>query len=341
MINGKKQTKGFDCLMLTEIILPLIIGLCMFMFGMKLMELALHYWAGPYLKATLTRFTKTPWRGMLTGTGLTALLQSSSAISVITIGLVNAGILTFPQTLGIILGTNIGTVITTELIGLSLNKLALPMLFSAVSAWFISWLVPSGDRNSRIISPALLRAIRCLAVSVIGFSCILLGMEVMQTIVPALQSRGLFAWFLEQSQRSLLWGIVAGAGLTAIVHSSSVTIAMTMGLASVEAIPVELGIAIILGANIGTCSTAFIASIGGTKYGQYVAWFHILLNAVGALLFFPLISQLHEISALFSSAPAGKLAHAQTIFNIACSLIALPFCYLPFLRKVGANATRQ
>ncbi len=160
----------------------------------------------------------------------------------------------------------------------------------------------------------------------------------MQHTVPALQSHGMFAWFLDQAQISLLWGVIAGAALTAVIHSSSATIALTMGLASVHVISVELGIAIILGANIGTCATALIAAVGGSRAGQFVAWSHIALNVGGAVLFFPFIDALDAVSALLSINESTQLAHAQTIFNVACSLLALPICYLPVFRNQTPTA---
>ncbi len=320
--------------MLQEIVIPLLAGLALFLFGMKVMELALHNWAGPQLKHLLERFTKTPLRGMAAGTVLTAFLQSSSAITVITIGLVNAGILTFPRTLGIILGTNIGSCFTTELIGLRISHMAVPVLICFTLIWLFSCMVPEQVQYRSATLSQGIYGIRYFALAVCGFSLVLFGIEVMQTIVPSLQSRGLLTWFLELSQRSLLWGVLAGAVLTAIIHSSAATIAITMGLASVHMISLDLGIAIILGANIGTCSTALIASFGGSKHGYYLSWSHIILNAGGALLFIPLIAALHDISAMLSSNPAHQIAHAQTIFNIVCSLLALPFCYLRFFREL-------
>lgn len=320
--------------MFTEIGIPLIIGLAIFLFGMKIMELALHYWAGAYLKKILKQFTETPLRGMIAGTGLTAILQSSSAITVITIGLVNAGMLTFPRTLGIILGTNIGSVLTTELIGMNINHLSIPILIFSITIWLLSWLFPAKLFLGMNSIFRWLHGIRYLSMAVGGFAFVLIGIEVMQSIVPALQSRGLLTWFLEQSQQSLLWGILAGAILTAIIQSSAATIAMAMGLASVQVFTVDVGIAIILGANIGTCATAFIASIGGSRSGQFVAWSHMILNVGGALLFFPLIPLLYEVSTWLSSNPSGQLAHAQTIYNVLCSLIALPICYLEVIRRM-------
>lgn len=315
--------------MMSSIILPMAAGLSIFLFGMKAMEWALHSWAGRYLEVLMERFTRTPARGLATATGITAILQSSTAVTVITIGMVNAGVMKFPQTLGIILGSNIGTCITTELVGLNLGRLALPLLTGSALLWFVALAMP----DSRYRSDRL-RSLRLLPIAVFGFACVLLGMEVMQSIAPELQSRGIFAWFVQQSQESLLWGIIAGAVLTALLHSGAVTIAMTMGLASVSAISPELGIAIVIGANVGTCVTALIASIGGSRFGLYVAWSHIILNVGGALMFYPFIGALDTLTRLIGDNPGTQIAHAQTIFNVICSLIALPLCYLPALQRI-------
>lgn len=318
--------------MFIDIFIPLLVGLAIFFFGLKVMELAMHYWAGPYLKSFLEQFTATPLRGMMTGTGLTALMQSSTAITVITIGLVNTKVLTFPRTLGIILGTNIGTCITTELIGLNMNHLSVPLLFSGGSVWLASWLIPVKENEELGTVHRWVLALRYISLAVCGFACLLVGMEVMQSIVPSLQSRGLFAVFLEYAQKSLLWGIVAGTILTAIIQSSSAAIAMTMALASLQAIDIDLGIAVIIGANIGTCFTGLIACIGASRPAQFVALSHVMLNVCGAFLFYPLIDLLQTVSEWMTPHPSGQLARAQTIYNIACSLIALPICYLKVLR---------
>lgn len=311
-----------------NILLPLTCGLTIFLFGMKVMEIALQQWAGPMMKNILEKFTKTPFHGLLTGTVVTAFLQSSTAITVITIGMVNAGMMTFPRTLGIILGTNIGTCVTTELIATNIHRFALPLLLGASAIWLGSWLkFPDFVRANAVIS------IRAFSLAVCGFSTLLLGMQVMQTIVPSLQEHGLMTWFLERSLQSLLWGIVAGAALTAVIQSSTATIAMTMGFVASGILSLELGIAIVLGANIGTCLTALIASIGGSRSGQAVAWSHVVLNVAGAIVFYPLIPLLQTVSVWISDAPEAQLAHAQTIYNIVCSLVALPLCYLPVFSK--------
>lgn len=338
--------------MIHAIILPVATGFILFLLGMKLMETSLQTWAGPRLQLWLERFTRTPVRGLITGTVLTAALQSSTAITVIAIGLVGAGVLSFPRTLGVILGTNIGTCLTTELIGLSLGGIGVPILIASASIWLASWLagpLPQGSEprsNAAQAGAALpqtavhdggrqwLRSVRYGSLAVAGFSLVLLGIEIMQTIGPALQSRGLFTWFVHQAQTSLLWGILAGAAVTALVHSSAAVIAMAMSLAATGGIPVELGVAITIGANVGTCVTAVIAGMSSSRAGRYVAWSHVLLNVGGAILFYPFIHWLVSLSALLANDAASQIARSQTIFNIVGSLIALPLCYLSMWKRL-------
>ena len=320
--------------MLHAIFLPMAIGFTIFISGMKLMELALHRLAGPYLQQILYRSTATPIHGLAVGTATTAFLQSSTAVTVIAIGLVNAGLLTFPRTLGIILGSNIGTCLTTELIGLSLNKLAAPLLLLSLAGWLITVLLNELGLWPKMGSFRLLETLRSSAVALGGFSLLLAGMAMMQAIGPAVQESSLFHWFLDKSTSSLWWGLAACAALTAIVHSSAAVIGIIMGFASIGAMPLELGVAVVLGANVGTCATALLASFSGSRSGQYVAWSHTILNAGGALLFMPFLGELATASGWLAHSPASQIAHAQTIFNILSSLIALPFCYLPAFRKL-------
>ncbi|GGG10788.1 Na/Pi cotransporter family protein [Paenibacillus abyssi] len=319
--------------MFISILLPMAIGFTVFLAGMKIMELALHRWAGPYLTSILHRSTATPIHGLAVGTLTTAFLQSSTAVTVITIGLVNSGILTFQRTLGIVLGTNIGTCITTELIGLNLNKLSLPLLELSIAVWLFTVLLDEYGLWKNAGRSVWLQSLRFIAVACGGFAMLLAGMGMMQSVAPHVQSSGLFSWFLEQSGSTVPLGMAAGMVLTAAIHSSAAVIGIVMGFVTLGAMPVELGIAVVLGANIGTCATPLLASIGGSVPGQFVAWAHMSLNLGGALLFAPLVHELQAVSAWFTSDPAGQIAHAQTLFNIASSLLALPLCYLPMLRR--------
>ncbi|GAB6929553.1 Na/Pi cotransporter family protein [Paenibacillus sp. JCM 10914] len=319
--------------MLSSLWFPICYGLVLFLFGMKVMEVALQRWAGPLLHRWLHRATSTPLKGMIASTAVTALLQSSTAVTVLAIGFANAGLLSFAGTLGIILGTNIGTTVTTELISLQIGQAAMPLLILSLMVWvgavLLSERVPASYDRLRIT--VVRTQFLCLAVA--GFALVLLAIQYMQSIGPTLQTLGLFQWFLDHAARSVLWGIVAGALLTALMHSSAAVIAMAMGLAASGALPPELGVAVVLGSNVGTCVTALIAALGSSPAGRFVAWSHMGLNVGGVMLFAPFISGLTAASGYFATDPAGQIAHAQTLFNLICSLIALPLCYLPIWKR--------
>jgi len=331
--------------MIRDLLFPVIYGLVIFLAGMKLMEAAMSKLAGPLLIHGLNKATSTPFKGMIASSLLSALLQSSTAVTVLTIGMVNAGLLTYARTLGIILGSNIGTCLTTELIGLQISAFAGPLLVFSLILWgsaVVAGELLYSSRGSAALSYAsrLAGPLQFISLAIAGFALVLWGIGVMQSIGPMLQSSGLFGWFLDHAATSALWGLAAGAALTALLHSSAAVIAMAMGVAASGALPPELGIAIVLGANIGTCVTAVIASIGGTPSGVFVAWSHVGLNVGGSLLFLPFIGQLQSLAAWIGGGPAAQIAHSQTIFNVVCSLLALPLCYLPVWSRLEKRLER-
>jgi len=291
-----------------EIIIPFTVGISIFLFGMQLMNIGLNNLAAHKLKEILTRFTKTPLHGFLTGTIITMIMQSSSAVSVITIGLTNARLLTFPQTIGIILGTNIGTTITTQIIALNIYDYSLPLFLTGAILWFMPW-----------------HALRCLGLTLAGFGCIFIGMEAMQFIANPIQETGVFRYLVDLGSENSVIGVLIGTAITAAIQSSTATTAITMSFISEHIIPLSMGIAIVLGSNVGTCMTAWIASLGGTTSAVRVAWSHIILNLVGVILFVPLISMLASAAMMITHNPSAQIAHAQTIFNVICSLAVLPF----------------
>ncbi|HEY4392195.1 MAG TPA: Na/Pi symporter [Paenibacillus sp.] len=324
--------------MFHDLILPVILGLALFLIGMKLMETALHAWAGPRLIKLLHTSTKTPWAGLLSSTFVTAVLQSSTAMTVMTIGLVNAGLLSYARTLGIILGGNIGTCLTTELIALDISSYGLPLLTISLLLWATA---VTGEEYSagRYFSHRLhfLRPLQYGSLALAGFSLIMIAIRWMQSIGPQLEAYGIIDRLLVHAGDSLLWGALAGAAVTALIHSSAAAIAMTMGLVSSGALPVPLGIAMVIGSNVGTCVTPLIASIGGTKSGKFVALSHVILNLIGALLFLPFVSILQTVVSWVTNDAAVQIAHSQTLFNVISSLLALPFCYLPLWSRLDHN----
>ncbi|WP_346773947.1 Na/Pi symporter [Brevibacillus sp. SYP-B805] len=291
-----------------SVLIPFTLGLGYFLLGMYAMRTGFHLLAGKKMEAVLARFTQTPTRSFMTGLLATFALQSSSAVTVVTIGLTHAGLIGFAQTVGIILGTNVGTTITTELLALRLESLAVPMLL--VGAAF--WLQPK-------------RVIRCIGLVMGGFGLIFLGIDTMQVMAKPLEQSETFRNLFLESSHSVWIGLLTGTVFTALIHSSSATTAITMGLMTHQIMTMETALAVVLGANIGTCFTALIASIGTNAASRQVAWCHTLFNLAGALLFMPFLSSLANAAAFLTATPSLQIAHAQTIFNLVCSLLALPF----------------
>lgn len=317
--------------MISGFIIPSLLGFALLLSGMKVMELSLERWAGHRLSNWMARSTATPLRGFAIGALASALLQSSTAVTVLTISFVNAGWISLSRSFAIILGTNVGTTLTTELMSLKLHKYGLPVLGLALLGWTLTVFL----NEFRTITEAPKRglSLRYVSVALGGFGLLLVGFKVLQGIGPSLRENGTFDAFMSHTNDNLIWGVVAGAVLTAIIHSSSAVIAMCMGLAATGAMTPEAGIAIVLGANIGTCFTGLVASLGGGRGGRFVALSQLALNTSGALLFFPMIGLLHTASAFLSPGdPAAQIAHAQTLFNIICSLVALPIAYMPLWR---------
>jgi phosphate:Na+ symporter len=302
-------------MLLKSIIVPFATGLALFLFGMQVMQIGLANLTGDRLKIWLARFTKTPIHGLFSGLLCTLLVQSSSAVTVATVGLTSARMLSFPQTIGIILGANIGTCITGELIALQIDKLAVPLLFIGS----LLWLLPA-------------HAVRCVGLAMVGFSCVFIGIDAMSYIAQPLKEMGMIQNTLALSDGPLK-GLLIGTAVTALIQSSSATVGILMSLAESSLLPMPAAAAIILGANIGTCFTAALAAVGASKTGQQAALAHILFNLFGALLFLPLIPNMLDWVAGMSADPPTQVARFQTLFNLISALMWLPFAH-PYARLI-------
>ncbi|BCU82428.1 Na/Pi-cotransporter [Polycladomyces abyssicola] len=301
-----------------ELLIPFATGLTIFLFGLQLIRFGLETMAGRHLQSVLLRFTKTPFRSFMTGIVATGFLQSSSAVTVLTIGFVNAGLMNFTQTVGLILGTNIGTTVTTEILALKIEDFALPMIVSGAAIWLLPW-----------------KRFAWIGVVISGFGCIFLGMNIMQWLAVPLKEQGWMTWLLSRGD-AVQTGLTAGILMTAVIQSSSATIAMTMGFFASGLISLPFAVAVVLGSNVGTCVTGLLAVIGANRAAKQVAVAHLLLNVGGMLLFSPFISAFADWVATLSANPATQVAHAQTLFNIICSLIMLPFTstYARFITRL-------
>lgn len=291
-----------------EFVIPLATGITFFLFGMQLVRIGLIKFSGNYLQGFLHRFTKTPYHGFFTGTIATIFLQSSSAVTVITIGLINARMITFYQSLGIILGTNVGTVATAELVALDIGKGAVPLLIIGA----VMVLFPY-------------QQIRAIGLFLGGFAIIFLGLDALQMIANPLQQSFVFKKIITIPDKQILIGIIFGLIITSIIQSSSAVTVMTMGMMYYQGLALPFGIAIILGSNIGTCFTAVLAAIGSSKEGKQVATAHILLNLLGVIIFYPFIEQFSDFVQTLTTYPPKQIAHAQLIFNLVSSLAILLF----------------
>ncbi|MBE6183969.1 Na/Pi symporter [Heyndrickxia ginsengihumi] len=279
-----------------------------FLFGITRLRIGLLNLSEKKIELWLKRFTKTPFIGMVFGMLMTALLQSSSAVMVITVGLVGARILSFPQTIGIILGTNIGTTFTLEFLSFHLSSLCIPFLLIGIIFH-------------------LFRDVRMKSISYIflGLALIFAAMRGFEWLAIPLTQMNFVHFLFTLLHSHLFLALLFGMVLAASIQSSTVTIGMAMSFISAGVFPIETGIAIMLGANIGTCFTGLLASFGAGEEARLTAYAHIWLNVGGALVFYPFITLLAHGCKLLTVLPEQQLAHASLLFNVGCSLLVLPF----------------
>lgn len=292
---------------LRDFLMPLSTGLAIFLFGMQVMRFGFENLFVEQIRNVLRKLTDIPWVGMVTGTVTTALMQSSSAVSLITIALTNARMIRLRQAMSIILGANIGTCLTTELIAFQIHDFGVWLFLIGCALFLVSKTEVRG--KGMVIG---------------GFGLLLIGLDTMQAILPYIKRMGWLDTLYDFSQLHVLGGILAGTLAAALLQSSTATTAMTMTLMNDGLMPLPIGIAVILGSNIGTCITAMLGSIGGTRGAKQVALFHVLLNIWGVLLFLPVFELFVQLIERLTPEPAQQIAHAQTMFNVLCSLIFLP-----------------
>jgi phosphate:Na+ symporter len=276
---------------------------------MFMMKAGLYALSGHRLKQWLLRFTNTPLQGFLTGTIITSLLQSSSAVMVITVGLVSTGYLTFRQSIGVILGSNIGSTITTEIITLDIGNNVIPILFIGAILVFFGYYRPAYS----------------IGMIFVGLASLFFAMDGFSQLAKPLSAYPIVDEWLQKTNHSPFTGIMIGIILTAIIHSSAATIGIAMGFLNEHILTLPAGIAILLGANIGTCVTGLLASVGSTYGAKLTAYTHLWFNVVGVIIFYFLIDPLAFVAVKLSSAPDVQLAHVSVLFNVICSIAALPF----------------
>ena len=291
--------------------LGLLGGLALFLYGMQMMSAGLEAAAGNRMKRILEKLTANRFLGVLVGAGITAAIQSSSATTVMAVGFVNSGMMTLRQAVWIIMGANIGTTVTGLLIALDVGALA--PLFAFIGVSFVVFLKkPVLHHWGQIIA---------------GLGILFLGMEMMSGAMKPLRESAFFIDLMTKMSNPLL-GILVGMLFTAIIQSSSTSVGILQTLAASGLIGLPSAVYILFGQNIGTCVTAVLASIGTNRSAKRTTIIHLLFNIIGTTLF-TVICMLTPLTSLVESmlpaSPAGQIAAMHTLFNIATTLLLLPF----------------
>lgn len=301
-------------------------GLAMFVYGMTTMGKGLERAAGSQLEKTMEKMAGSTFRALLMGLIVTIVIQSSSATTVMAVGFVNAGIMTLEQSVGIIFGANIGTTITAQILRLDSGgaiggSMFLQLLNPKNSAYLVVLI------GVIIMTVAKKRRSRDIADIFSGFGILFIGMSVMEGAVEPLADLPQFSELFAAISNPIL-GVIVGAGVTAIIQSSSASVGILQALSTTGAISYSAATPIILGQNIGTCVTAFLSSLGGSKNARRTAMVHFYFNLLGSILFLVITYSIqYTIGFAFWNLPIDKggIANLHTLFNVSCTLLFLPF----------------
>ena len=305
-------------------VLSMIGGLALFLYGMDTMGDGLEKLSGGRLERLLEKLTSNPIKAVLLGCGVTALIQSSSATTVMVVGFVNSGIMKLQQAVGIIMGANIGTTVTSWLLSLTglegsnfLVKMLKPSSFAPILAVIgIVFIMFLKDEKKKDIGSILL-----------GFTILMTGMDTMSAAVKPLANVPEFTSLFTMFSNPIL-GLIAGAVLTAVIQSSSASVGILQALSATGAITFGSALPIIMGQNIGTCVTAMISSVGASKNARRTALVHLYFNVIGTVIFMVLfyaVNSVVQFAFMNGPATAFNIAIIHTIFNVFATLILLPF----------------
>ena len=309
--SSSNDAEGFSFFL---IIIGLFGGLGMFLYGMEMMSDGMKMTAGNSMRSILKKLTSNRFIAVFVGAFITMIIQSSSATTVMLVSFVNSGLLNFVQALGVILGSNIGSTVTAQIVAFKVTDYAL--LLIAVGS--IMTLFSKKDSAKHI------------GFVILGFGLLFYGMKVMSDTMKPLRTDPTFNIILTSFENPFL-GIIAGAVFTALIQSSSATTGIVITLASSGSITLEAGIPLILGANIGTCITALLAGLKATRDAKRVAIGHVLFNVIGVLVFCFWIPTFADLVAQTTDNVPRQIANAHTIFNIVSTMLFIPFA--PFISR--------
>lgn len=294
-----------------SIVLGLLGGLALFLYGMQMMSSGLEAAAGNRMKGILEKLTSNPILGVIVGAGITAVIQSSSATTVMVVGFVNSGMLSLQQAVWIIMGANIGTTITGQLIALDVGAIAPLMAFAGVA----------------VVTFSKKQTVQHYGQIVAGLGILFLGMEMMSSAMSPLRDSETFISLMTQFGNPVI-GILVGAVFTAIIQSSSASVGILQTLAIGGLIDLPNAVFVLFGQNIGTCITAVLASIGTSRNAKRTTIIHLTFNIIGTIIFtiVCILTPLTTVVQNFTpDNPAAQIANMHTLFNVVTTLLLLPF----------------
>ncbi len=303
--------------------MQLLGGVGIFLYAIKLISESLQMVAGERLRNIIGMFTKTPVLGVFLGTAVTMVIQSSSATTVMTVSFVDAGLMNLTQAIGVIMGANIGTTVTGQILAFRVKDLAYLFVIVGVLLIFV----------------CSSRKLKHLGEGLLGFGLLFIGMQTMESSMAFLRDRQ--DLFLAFSNNPLL-GLAAGTLLTLLVQSSSATVGLTIALGTQGLIPLEAAIPIIFGDNIGTTVTAVLAALGTGRAARQACAAHVLFNVIGVCIWMPLMPLWIGFIEASSSSIGHQIANAHTMFNICNTILFLPFVrpFAALIRRIIPDADR-
>jgi phosphate:Na+ symporter len=306
-----------------KLVLEVLGGLAIFIFGIGRLSDSLQHLTSTKLKAIINFLAKKSWAAVLMGLIITSIIQSSSATTVMTVGFVNAGLVTLRQAIGIIMGANIGTTVTAQIVSFKVETIAFPIIIIGTLLFFLG-------RKKRL---------KNIGMAILGLGLIFLGMIVMKNSLEPLKENEKFKYFLLYFSKNPIMGILTGAIMTGILQSSSATIGLLIALAHQGLIPFASAVPILMGDNIGTCATALIASVGTTITARRTALAHLMFNIFGTIVFSILIygfKIMPFIERITGTSIPHQIANMHTTFNVVTTIILFPLIrfYEKFIIKI-------
>ena len=294
-------------------------GLALFLLGLDLLSEGIKKATGDTFKILLSKMTKNRLLGAISGAFITAVLNSSSITTVLIVGFISAGVMTLTQSVGVIMGANIGSTMTAQLLAFNISSYSLLPL---AIGFFITFVAKN-------------ETIKHIGMMLMGLGLIFFGMGIMSKAMVPLRSYEPFLSFLQTMERPMM-GVLAGAAFTALVQSSAATVGIAIAMASEQLLTLPAGIALALGANIGTCVTALLASIGKPVEAVRAAIVHVIFNVIGVLIWLPLIYHLAHLAIIISTSGIPRqIANANTLFNVINTALFISFT--PWFAKLAVK----